>query len=157
MAGRSVVGAIVLAVAIAGAAPAWATASFDCSAKDAAVEFDVRGVLSHGMGEVVTSLDGSIGIAGKGIPEPLLKVVLDLKSLTQVWTHGRAFKLRLYTEPGTATAGSAVEIIVETEQSKKDETAYQGRYEINVTVADAKAGGEARVTKLKGKAACSLG
>ncbi len=148
--------AAIAGALLAGATPAAATASLACSIDDKALLLEVAGIASHGLGEVLTSFEGTAAIRLPGTPESLKAVKIERETLTQYWLDGPLLKLRLYAETASEPHGS-VEIVIEARRPARDGTAYPGTYRIDAITAGSGANPIQRVSRSKGKAACSVG
>ncbi len=143
-------------MAVASATPASATASLSCSIDDKSLKLEVTGIASHGLGEVLTSFDGTAEVRLRGVPDALKSLKLERASVTQYWLDGPLFKLRLYGETSGSPHGS-VEIVIETRRSARDETDYPGTYRLELTAAGSGSGPDPAPVRAKGKVSCSVG
>lgn len=147
-------GAALLAAMLA-ATPARATGSLTCTIADKVVAFEADAVFSHGLGGAFTGFSAHLAVTAKDLPEDLAKLDLDQAALVHHWFHGSELKLHLYSERAAGAHG-AVELVLETRQSPKDETLFQGRYVLEVS--DLPPGASEAVTRtFKGVARCEAG
>jgi hypothetical protein len=133
---------------------ALASASLSCSAEDKAIKFSADAVVSRGVGEQMPQFAGEIELLTPNVPQDFRKLALSLEHLTQRWLYGPEAKLRIYHEREGEPHGS-VELVVETRQSRRDETEYRGRYELTVTTLGQDS--TAKTLKARGRATCSFG
>lgn len=150
--------AAALCAGMFAAQPAQATATLTCDIEDKTAKLSLQSVVSRGVGEAISGLNGALEIAVKGAPDDLRKIVFENAHLTQSWLHGRDLRLRLYRERADNAPHGYVELIIETRRAGKDEEApYAGSYELIVHSLPSANATEGKTLKARGKAKCSVG
>lgn len=149
--------AAALSLLMLPASTAFASGSLDCSIDDKAVSMSVEGIFSHGLGEALMSLNGTLELRGAGAPDALRKAEIERSHAVQYWLHGQELRLRLYGEKDAGGVNSSFDLAITTRSKSKDAPEFSGTYVLVVTHFDAKAGPEAKTSRSTGKASCSAG
>jgi hypothetical protein len=148
---------VMVAGLLAGLAPAHATGNFLCEADDASLKFTAESTFSHGLGEVFMGFKAALSVRVKDTPKDFADLELDAAQLAHHWFAGRALNLHLYREREASAPHGYVELIVETQQSEDDETAFAGDYKLVVFDVGAPSDSEGKTWRAEGKVSCSVG
>ncbi|HEX2840006.1 hypothetical protein [Hyphomicrobium sp.] len=146
-----------LAALLVGFSPARASGNFLCEIDDQALKFSVESTFSHGLGEVFTDFRGHLSVALKDAPEDFTSIEIGAEQLSHHWFAGPDLKLHIYKERIADAPHGYVELIVETRQSKDDETSYSGAYKLTVFDVGKSSTTEGRTLKAEGNVSCSVG
>jgi hypothetical protein len=132
--------------------PGHATATADCNAKDANIEFDFRALATRSTGGLF-DINVMGEVFAEGVPENLRKLPLG-DNLRNTWVTSRQFNL-LFEPPGPGNAEPAEwSLLIET-TGIGDDLSFEGNYELIIprTLKE----GESENTPLTGKISCSNG
>ncbi|MDI4664796.1 hypothetical protein K9U40_10720 [Xanthobacter autotrophicus] len=147
---------VVAAVLVhAGAVPAGATGTLNCSIDDKAIAFEAEAVFSHGLAASFSNFRAELNARGKDTPPTFARVEMDGAALAHHWFHGDELRLHLYHERAEAPFGS-LELVLRTRSRGEDEAAFAGRYELKLFLAGVD-GGKAFERTYRGRATCSAG
>jgi hypothetical protein len=117
---------VILAAALAAAAPAHASGGLWCGNVGGPVKISIQSGVTRGMGFPVFDFRASSEIDDATIGEDLRKIAFDGAHLPQYWSHGDDLNMVLYRERDTETFGS-VEITILT-KAAGDDIEYNGTY-----------------------------
>lgn len=135
-------------------APATASGSLSCEASDKSVTFSAGSGLSRG-GGLFLNLKGQIQINDAGVPRDLRKLDLGEDDVTQTWLYGKDLKLRFYRERDSKLPHGTLEFVVETRESKGDETTYTGTYILWVLSHESEKDNDGKRVTLRGRVTCT--
>lgn len=137
-------------------APASASGSLSCEASDKSLTFSAGSGLSRGGGQFL-NLKGQLQINDAGVPRDLRKLDLGEDDVTQKWLYGKDLKLRFYRERDSKLPHGTLEFVVETRESKADETIYTGSYILWVLSYESDKDNDGKRVTLRGRVTCTTG
>ncbi len=117
---------VILAAALAAAAPAHASGGLWCDNVSGPVKISIQSGVTRGMGFPVFDLRASSEIDDATIGKDLRKISFEGAHLPQYWFHGENLNMMLYRERDTEIFGS-VEITILT-KAGGDDIEYNGIY-----------------------------
>jgi len=144
-----------LFVLVAAIAEAHATAGVSCRAKDASVKFGLTAAFGRGLGGGMANFGAVLQIL-RGAPEDLRNVRFEREEASQVWFYDRDLKFQLHHERPSGGPAGYVDLVVETRQSRGDESLYRGGYVLRATYTDATAGVHEKSLELRGRVQCGV-
>lgn len=140
--GTTRVVSVVLAAMLA-AAPASATGTLNCNARDANLAFEARAVISRGLGSGWSRFSADLTVKAKGFPGSLTRFQFAQDQLVHSWLRGSDIRMVLYAETTDDGIHRWIEVIVQ-----------QARYKILVFASDDQALGGKPII-LRGRIQCS--
>ncbi|NGO52870.1 hypothetical protein [Allomesorhizobium camelthorni] len=144
---------IILAAALAAAAPAHASGGLWCDNVGGPVKISIQSGVTRGMGFPVFDFRASSEVDNATIGDDLRKTTFDGGNLPQYWSHGENLNMVLYRERDTDIFGS-VEIIILT-MAAGDDIEYSGTYSFTAYDAGGNNGQGSTVTHT-GKISCGV-
>ena len=146
----------VLLALLAAASPAHASAGVSCSAEDAAVKFGMSAAFTRGLGGGMVNFGATLQILLPEVPPDLREVKFDRNEVSGVWFYNRDIKFQIHHERKPESPAGSVDLVIETRESRNDESLYYGRYVLRIHYAKTKDDIKEKSLELRGRVACSV-
>jgi len=125
---RIVVAALVFLAVVA---RAQATAGVSCRAEDASAKLGLSAAFTRGLGGGLVNFGAALQILAEAPPE-LRALQFERSEVSLVWFYGRDLKFQLHRERPSDGPPGYVDLVIETRQSREDESLYRGTYVLNI-------------------------
>jgi hypothetical protein len=136
--------------------PAHASVGVSCRAEDASAKFGVDAAFTRGLGGGLVNFGAILQILLPAIPPDLRSVQFDRSEVSGVWFYNRDIKLQIHHERQPEGPSGSVDLVVETTESRNDESLYRGRYVLRINYAETKEDIKEKSLELRGRVACSV-
>ena len=147
--------AILLALIIV-TSPAHASAGVSCRAEDASAKFGLSAAFTRGLGGGMVNFGAILQILLPAVPPDLREVQFDRSEVSGVWFYHRDIKFQIHHERQPEGPTGSVDLVIETRESRNDESLYRGRYVLRVHYAETKDDIKEKSLELRGRVACSV-
>lgn len=137
------------------ATPAAATARFDCTIADANLALEASGLVSDGLGGVITGFEGTLSLSTKLLGEPLPALPLTRENLPHHWLFDDDFRLHVHVPAPEETSLGDLDLLLTTKADQQDETRFAGEYLLRL-LATGHDGLEVK-SKYRGPVSCVMG
>lgn len=145
-----------LALTLASAGAAQATATLDCSAKDTAIDFSATAVVPHSRHAPIMQFQADLQVLLQDVPDTLKGLKLENMHLTHHWLHERDLKLLLFWEQEAAPS-VAVKLVIDTRSDTSADIGSTGTYRLTVIIPDSTKPERERQVTAEGSVSCSVG
>lgn len=136
---------------------AFASAVLTCSISDKSLELNLQGTVSHGVGEVLVSVEGTMTATAAVLSKGMGSLTLEREHITQYWLGRQDLKLRIYRE-SAGEPHETLDLVIEARRTGgPDSVDFDGTYKGSATSMAGVTTGEARSEPLKGRVSCQLG
>jgi hypothetical protein len=136
--------------------PAQASVGVSCRVEDPATKFGMSAAFTRGLGSGMVNFGAILQILLPEVHPDLREVKFDRNEVSGIWFYNRDIKFQIHHErPPEGPAGS-VDLVIETRESRNDESLYDGRYVLRIDYAKTKEDIKENSLELRGRVMCSV-